>query len=71
MSIEPKDLPSFKKYEKYYKDFEFLLKINKSLSKIGLGNEKITTLESQLNEFKKQIENLQNYPTKYNRYFTR
>lgn len=69
MKYEPKDLPSFKQYDEQFKGFDAILKINKLLSKIGLGSKKIQSLEPQFSELQKQKEEFENYSTKYNRYF--
>ncbi len=69
MTYEPKDLPSIKKVDSDIKAINLILKINRMLSKIGLGSKKLLTLE---NDFHKNLEmkkELEIYPTKFNRYF--
>ena len=69
MTYEPKDLPSIKKFDNDIKSIILILKINKMLSKIGIGSKKLLELE---NDFHKNLEmkkELEMYPTKFNRYF--
>ncbi len=70
MEYEPKDLPSLKKIDEQIPAIKTILKINKLLSLVGIGSKKIKALETQFAEILKQKEELENYPTKFNRYFS-
>ncbi len=67
---EPKDLPSKKKMDEEISSFEVILKANKLFSLVGLGSTKLSNMESQIEDLKKQKNELDQYPTKYNRYFS-
>ena len=67
---EPEDLPSHKKLDEELSSFELILKLNGLLSKIGLGSRKLSDMKPQIENLKKQKNDLIQYPTKYNRYFS-
>lgn len=68
---EPKDLPSRKKMDEDLSAIELILNVNKFFSKFGLGSDKLRSMESQLEELKNHKNELMQYSTKYNRYFSK
>lgn len=67
---EPKDLPRNKKIDEQLASMNLIINANKFLSKIGLGNKKLRSMESQIADIKNQQNELTTYPTKYNSYFS-
>ncbi len=67
---EPKDLPSRKKMDEDISAAKIIFKANKLFSLIGLGSSKLRNIEPQLEDLMKLKNELIQYPTKYNRYFS-
>lgn len=70
MKYEPKDLPSIKNFDRDIPPLKTILKLNKFLTFFGLGSKNIKDLELQFDQLLKQKEELEEYPTKFNRYFS-
>lgn len=68
MGIE--DQPSVKHLRDQMVGFGVILRINKFLRCIGLGSKKIADLEPRLKEFRDQISEYTEYPTRFNQIFS-
>jgi hypothetical protein len=63
------DTPSMKRMREQIQGFDLILGINGALRLVGLGSEKLAETRQQLKELKAQMEQMADYPDRFNRYF--
>ena len=63
------DTPSMKRLREQMRGSDLILGINRALRLVGLGSEKLAETRQQLTELKAQMEQMADYPDRFNKYF--
>jgi hypothetical protein len=69
MSIE--EIPSIKHMREQMRAFKLILVANRALNFLGLGSKKIAELQRQYDDISVKMKEYTQYPTKFNRYFSK
>jgi len=64
------DTPSMKRMREQMRGFELILAINGALRLVGLGSAKLGETRQQLKQLRRQMEEMADYPDRFNRYFS-